>query len=247
MFPVANDRNPPSHAEVIGAGRDRRPLAQTLHRPATATVILVHGLWTPAVVCSLHAHWLAQRGYGTLRFGYPSVRRTLVENAENLRRFVAASGAGDIHLVGHSLGGLLILEMLAQADEPRVRRVVLLGTPCRGSHCAQRLAAVKGMPALLGRSIMQWLARPGDAAARLPTTVAVGVIAGTRSVGLGRVVPGLPRPNDGVVTLAETQLPGAADFLALPLAHSQLLASRSCALQIASFLDSGRFQHALAR
>jgi len=198
------------------------------------------------VVCSLHAHWLAQRGYRTLRFGYPSVRRTLAENAESLRRCVAATGASDIHLVGHSLGGLLILEMLGQAEAPRVQRVVLLGTPCLGSHCAQRLAAVKGMPALLGRSIMQWLARPSDAAARRPTTVAVGVIAGTRSVGLGRIVPELPQPNDGVVTLAETRLPNASDFLALPLAHSQLLASRSCALQIASFLDSGRFQHAPA-
>ncbi|MBN8455411.1 alpha/beta fold hydrolase [Accumulibacter sp.] len=228
-----------------GAGSCPRPGAQPPPRPP-ATVILVHGLWTPSVVCSLHAHWLAQRGYRTLRFGYPSVRRTLAENAESLRRCVAATGASDIHLVGHSLGGLLILEMLGQAEAPRVQRVVLLGTPCLGSHCAQRLAAVKGMPALLGRSIMQWLARPSDAAARRPTTVAVGVIAGTRSVGLGRIVPELPQPNDGVVTLAETRLPNASDFLALPLAHSQLLASRSCALQIASFLDSGRFQHAPA-
>jgi len=228
-----------------GAGSCPRPGAQPPPRPP-ATVILVHGLWTPSVVCSLHAHWLAQRGYRTLRFGYPSVRRTLAENAESLRRCVAATGASDIHLVGHSLGGLLILEMLGQAEAPRVQRVVLLGTPCLGSHCAQRLAAVKGMPALLGRSIMQWLARPSDAAPRRPTTVAVGVIAGTRSVGLGRIVPELPQPNDGVVTLAETRLPNASDFLALPLAHSQLLASRSCALQIASFLDSGRFQHAPA-
>lgn len=228
-----------------GAGSCPRPGAQPPPRPP-ATVILVHGLWTPSVVCSLHAHWLAQRGYRTLRFGYPSVRRTLAENAESLRRCVTATGASDIHLVGHSLGGLLILEMLGQAEAPRVQRVVLLGTPCLGSHCAQRLAAVKGMPALLGRSIMQWLARPSDAAARRPTTVAVGVIAGTRSVGLGRIVPELPQPNDGVVTLAETRLPNASDFLALPLAHSQLLASRSCALQIASFLDSGRFQHAPA-
>lgn len=87
---------------------------------------------------------------------------------------------------------------------------------------------------------------PGDGSAAAPTTAAVGVIAGTRSFGLGRVVPGVPRPNDGVVTLAETRQPGAADFLALPLAHSQLLVARSCAQQIAAFLDSGRFQHALA-
>ena len=71
----------------------------------------------------------------------------------------------------------------------------------------------------------------------------VGVLAGTRSVGLGRVVPGLPRPNDGVVAVTETRLPGAADFIALPVAHSQMLASRPCATQIAAFLETGRFLH----
>lgn len=245
MSPVVDDRDPPPHAGVTGAGHARRPAVQPLPRPSATTVILVHGLWTPSVVCSLHARWLAQRGYRTRRFGYPSVRGTLAENAEALQRFVTATPARDIHLVGHSLGGLLILEMLARTADPRLRRIVLLGTPCQGSHCARRLATVPGMPTLLGRSIMQWLARPAGWATA-PATGTVGVIAGTRSCGLGRVVPGLPRPNDGVVTLAETRLPGTADFLTLPLAHSQLLVARSCAQQIASFLDSGRFQHALA-
>jgi len=241
MFPAAADRSPAPRPD--GSGAPVHAGTPLQDGSTTATVVLVHGLWTPSAVCSLHAHWLAQRGYHTRRFGYPSVRRTLAENADSLRRFVAATPARDIHLVGHSLGGLLILEMLAQAREPRLQRVVLLGTPCQGSHCAQRLAMVPGMPALLGRSIMQWLARPKGWAVA-PVAPAVGVIAGTRSFGLGRVVPGLPRPNDGVVTLVETRLPGAADFLALPLAHSQLVVARSCALQLASFLDSGRFQHA---
>ncbi|MBL8392016.1 MAG: alpha/beta fold hydrolase [Candidatus Accumulibacter sp.] len=245
MFPVANGRNLPPHPDATGTGCALRPAVRPLPGTPAATVILVHGLWTPSAVCSLHAAWLAQRGYRTLRFGYPSVRGTLAENADRLQRFVAAARARDIYLVGHSLGGLLILEMLARTADPRLRRIVLLGTPCQGSYCAQRLAMVPGMPKLLGRSIMQWLARPAGTAAPAATP-AVGVIAGTRSVGLGRVVPGLPRPNDGVVTLAEARLPTAADFVALPLAHSQLLAARSCALQIASFLDSGRFLHALA-
>jgi pimeloyl-ACP methyl ester carboxylesterase len=245
MFSVVNDRSPPPQADAPSASDALRPAVRPLPRPPAATVILVHGLWTPSAVCSLHARWLAQRGYRTLRFGYPSVRRTLAENADSLQRFVAATPARDIHLVGHSLGGLLILEMLARVGDSRLQRVVLLGTPCQGSHCARRLAAVPGMPVLLGRSIMQWLAGPAGWTAA-PAAVAIGVIAGTRSCGLGRVVAGLPRPNDGVVTLTETRLPGAADFLTLPLAHSQLLVARSCAQQIASFLDSGRFQHALA-
>lgn len=207
------------------------------------TVILVHGLWTPAAVFMLHDHWLRRRGYRVLRFGYPSVRATLSQNAQALRHHIAATCATDIHLVGHSLGGLVILDMLRQEADPRLRRAVLLGTPCVDSHCARRLATIAGMPALLGRSIGEWLSRAPGAAVAPWRGMELGVLAGTRSVGLGRVVPGLPRPNDGVVAVAETQLPGAADFIALPLAHSEMLASRRCAIQIAAFLETGRFLH----
>jgi pimeloyl-ACP methyl ester carboxylesterase len=213
------------------------------HHCAPATVILVHGLWTPAAVLIPHGRWLRRLGYHTLRFGYPSVRATLGQNAAALRHYVAAAGGSEIHLVGHSLGGLVILDMLRQEADPRLRRVVLLGTPCNDCHCARRLLRVAGMPTLLGRSIKEWLARgPGATAAPQPA-IEVGVLAGTRSVGLGRVVPGLPRPNDGVVGLAEARLPGAADFIALPVAHSEMLASRRCAAQVAAFLQNGHFLH----
>lgn len=219
-------------------------MRDTLNSPLSpATVILVHGLWTPAAVLVPHGRWLRRSGYRALRFGYPSVRATLSQNAQALRRFVAAAGGDEIHLVGHSLGGLVILDMLRQEADPRLRRVVLLGTPCTDSHCARRLARVAGMLALLGGSIKEWLARGPGVTAAPDSAIEVGVLAGTRSVGLGRVVPGLPRPNDGVVTLAETRLPGAADHVALPVAHSEMLASRRCAAQIAAFLETGRFAH----
>jgi len=213
------------------------------HRGTPATVILVHGLWTPAAVLIPHGRWLRRLGYHALRFGYPSVRATLSQNSQALRRFITETSAANIHLVGHSLGGLVILDMLWQEADPRLRRVVLLGTPCVDSHCARRLVRVAGMPTLLGRSIKEWLSRGPGATVAPRSAIEVGVLAGTRSVGLGRVVPGLPRPNDGVVALVEARLPGAADFIALPVAHSEMLASRRCAAQVAAFLETGRFAH----
>lgn len=213
------------------------------HQNTATTVILVHGLWTPAAVLIPHGRWLRRLGYHALRFGYPSVRATLAQNAESLRHFVAAASGSEIHLVGHSLGGLVILDMLRQEADPRLRRVVLLGTPCVDSHCVRRLVRVAGMPTLLGRSINEWLARGPGATVAPQLAIEVGVLAGTRSVGLGRVVRSLPRPNDGVVTLAEARLPGAADFIALPVAHSEMLVSQRCATQVAAFLESGRFLH----
>jgi pimeloyl-ACP methyl ester carboxylesterase len=146
-----------------------------------------------------------------------------------------------LHFVGHSLGGALILTMLARQEEPRVGRVVLLGSPCGGSYCARVLQGIPVLRTILGRSIRDWLA---SALPKLPAQVPVGVLAGTRSIGLGRLVPGLPRPNDGVVAVTETRLPGSADAITLRVAHAEMLASRACAEQVVAFLHQGRFRHA---
>ena len=210
---------------------------------APELVILVHGLWTPTAVFALHGRWLERQGYRTLRFAYRSVRASFSQNVGKLMACVDEANAERIHFVGHSLGGLIVLDVLTNSADPRFGRAVLLGAPCRGSYCARRLSGVRGLPTLLGRSTMEWLSREPGAVTLGPSTVEVGVIAGTRSIGLGRIVADLPVPNDGLVALEETRLSGAADCIDLPLAHSEMLASRRCAAQIASFLKTGRFVH----
>jgi hypothetical protein len=92
---------------------------------------------------------------------------------------------------------------------------------------------------MLGRSVHDWFAAP-DPEWRLPQQL--GIVAGTAGVGLGRVVaPGLPRPNDGAVAVAETRLPGAAEHLCLPISHSGMLISGDAADCAASFFRDGYF------
>lgn len=205
------------------------------------TVVLVHGLWLHGVALFALHHWLSRSGFLVRRFSYPSVRRGLSANSQALARFVAQTDGHTVGLVGHSLGGLVILDMLAQAPDPRIRRVVLMGAPCGGSHCAAALLRWPALSLIAGRSIR-------DAGLRTcwewPAGVEVGVLAGNRSVGLGRLIPGLARPNDGAVALEETRLPGCRDTVTLPVSHSQMLFSPSCARQVAGFLNNGRFIHA---
>lgn len=205
------------------------------------TVILVHGLWLHGAVFVYYRRSLARRGFKAQTFSYASVRRGLADNAAALAVCVSGIAAQKIHLVGHSLGGLVILTMLAARPDARVHRVVLLGSPVQGSHCANALRRWPGGAAILGRSIQEWSARTPPAP---PPDVEIGVLAGTRGLGLGRLIPGLPRPNDGVVSVAETRLAGCKDAIALPLAHSQMLFSKTCIDQIATFLASGNFSHA---
>lgn len=204
------------------------------------TIILIHGLWMPSLVLLPQQRWLTKRGFAVRRLSYPSMRQGLQQNAKALSRFTASTGNGNIHLVGHSLGGLVALNMIAQYREPRVRRIVLMGSPCMGSHCASVLLRTPSLAAMVGRSLKDWLASPRP---QLPDSVEIGVLSGSRSLGLGRLIPGLPRPNDGVVSVMETRWPEAQDFITLPVSHAEMLVSHACADQVAAFLGSGHFVH----
>src|SRR5690606_32768545 len=101
-------------------------------------VVLVHGLW----MTGLELAWLRRRlkadGFETRQFRYSTVRHNLSHNAERLFRFARDIDAREMHFIGYSLGGVVTLNMLARfhAQLPP-GRVVLLGSPVRGSSAAR--------------------------------------------------------------------------------------------------------------
>lgn len=204
------------------------------------SAILVHGLWMHGLVLAPYQYWLEKQGFAVRRFSYPSWSHNLDQNAALLSRFVSDAPGRRIHLVCHSLGGLVALSMLGKHRDPRIGRLVLMGTPYADCHCGRYMAEREGLSPLLGRSIKAWLAGPRP---EVPKSVEIGIIAGTRRWGLGCVIPGLQLPNDGVVAVEETRLPEARDTIILPVSHSGMLISPLCAEQAASFLRTGRFIH----
>lgn len=202
------------------------------------TVVLVHGLWVHGLAMELQRLGLARAGYRALAYSYRSMRSSLTENADRLALYASSLRAQRVHFVGHSLGGLVILKMLARGHDGG-GRIVLEGVPYGGSRAAQALARVEIGSSLLGRSMREWLEseRPADFA-----RFEVGVIAGSGGLGLGRLIePDLPQPNDGVVTVEETRVPGMRDYIVLPVSHSSMVVSRSVTRQIAAFLRTGAF------
>ncbi len=202
-------------------------------------VIVIHGLWVHGLVMGLLTRRIRQDGFDARSYSYPTVRLTLSENAERFSRFCANLAAPRIHIVAHSMGGLVALKMLQMNRQLRCGRLILIGTPYTGSFAAQRLAQLPGGNTLLGRSIAEWLreSRP------VPDDISeIGIIAGTRGYGLGRLIaPKLPQPHDGVVTLAETEVPGVAQRIDLKVGHTEMLVSREVARQCCTFLRNGRF------
>ena len=206
---------------------------------AKEAVIVVHGLWVNSMMMRLLGYRIWRCGFDVAYFSYDSVRAALEQNAARLSRFTAALSANTVHWVGHSLGGVVILKMLEQCPEPRTGRIVLMGSPSAGSYAARALAKTAAGRWLLGRSTPLV-----ETKAALPGKYELGVIAGCRGLGLGRLMlHALPRPNDGVVTVAETHVSGMHDHIVLRLSHSGMLFSSRAAKQVCAFLKAGRFIH----
>ena len=207
--------------------------------PSLDTVVLVHGLWVHGIAMALMRRRIAHQGFRALVYSYPSMRLTLAENAERLARYCRELDAPHVSLVGHSLGGLIVLRMLEYGPEFTPGRIVLTGAPVSESFAAQRLARLPGGRAALGRSLPEWLESRRPA---LDRRLEIGVIAGRLPVGIGRLVaPDLPAPSDGVVSVAETRLPAMRDHVVLNVSHSGMLVSREVAHQICAFLRTGAF------
>jgi pimeloyl-ACP methyl ester carboxylesterase len=184
---------------------------------------------------------LARLGFRASAFSYASTRLSLDEIASRLAHAIVAMQTPNVHLIAHSLGGLVVLNMLALHPDLPIGRVVLMGTPCSGSRTAQQLARTKTGRAMMGEAILQWRPERGVAAVR---SFEVGMIAGTVPLGLGRLFARLSAPHDGAVCVDETHLPGLRDHLTMPVSHSALLVSARVARQIVHFLEHGHFARA---
>ncbi len=180
---------------------------------------------------------LSREGYAPQVFRYPSMHASLPDViaalAGRLRSF------DEIHVVGHSLGGVIAFETLAAHADLPPGRAVLMGAPIRGSRAARAVANHWYGPPMLGPLALAELARERDCRWRLPREI--GVIAGSRSAGLGRVFADLPQPNDGTVCVDETELPGATARVIHEVSHTGMLASAAVARFVARFLQCGRF------
>lgn len=203
-----------------------------------ASVVLIHGIWMTGVDMLILKLRLRSAGFDPYVFRYPSLRRAPAQNAERLRVFVEGVPGDVVHFVGHSLGGLVLLQLFANDPPSRPGRVVLLASPVRGSAAAGAYASMPLLRPFLGRSL------PGGLAGDGPTWTAdreLGTIAGTQGIGMGRLTGRLPRPNDGTVAVEETRIEGAADTLLVPHSHVGVLGSKRVADAVATFLREGRF------
>ena len=119
----------------------------------TRPVLLVHGFAGTKSSWSLVAHTLSARGLTVEAMSYPPLGTSVEQLAERLvaevERILCRTGADKVHLVGHSLGGVVIAQAIADRRlSGRVDTVITLGSPFGGSPWAGVLPFVEIVRAL---------------------------------------------------------------------------------------------------
>ena len=183
------------------------------------------------------ARRLRQRGFAPSIFSYSTLWRAPGLAMERLAMRLYSFGDRPVHVVAHSLGGLIAAETMSRYQGLPAGRLVCMGSPIAGSAAARGLAT-RRLGLVSGRSGA--LLRGGLIA--LPPRREIGMIAGAKSVGLGRMFSTLDGLNDGTVAVWETRLPGLADHAVVQSSHSGLVFSRQVAELVGNFLEGGKFR-----
>ncbi len=191
------------------------------------------------------ARALEGEGYLVLNPGYPSRKadvRTLAQQSitQALATF-RRTGCTRLHVVTHSMGGILLRAFLAEEEVAELGHVVMLAPPNGGSELVDRLRHLPGFAWFNGPAGLELGTGTDGLPGQLgPAAFSVGIIAGSRCRDpfLSRL---LPRPNDGKVSVERTRLAGMRDFLELPYGHTFLMNRPEIISQTVHFLKKGFF------
>lgn len=208
-------------------------------------VVLVHGLWRSSFAMrSIESH-LSEQGFLTVSISYPSTSYDIPQLADSFLSTGVASckeqGAGKVHIVSHSMGGIVARYYLQENALPEGSHVVMLSPPNQGSELSEKF----------GNSWWyQWIVGPagssltksdlGIIAKLKPVDEKVGVIAAFRNWSLWPE-SWLPKPNDGTVSVESMQLNEMSDFILVEAGHAMMRFNQEVLDQVRYFLSFGQF------
>ena len=208
-------------------------------------VLCVHGYFRSKDSMRPMVRALANEGFEAHGVNYPSTRQALSAHADQIELLLnRAQGVRHVSFVTHSMGGIVVRTLLGRTEaswRERIRphRLVMIGTPNKGAHMAERVSQVPSADLFVGPAMSQ-LSR--DQASEIPLpTIPFGTIAGVRGDGRG-FNPLLDGEDDMTVSLESAHLDGAEDTLTVPFGlHTVLMVQPSVVAATIRYLQTGRF------
>jgi pimeloyl-ACP methyl ester carboxylesterase len=210
-------------------------------------VVLLHGLWRGWHAMEPLARVLDQQGFSTLNLPYPSVRLPVPALVPRVRREIERfAGDRPVHLVTHSLGGIIARAMIAESLSWNMGRLVMLAPPNGGSEIvdwSKRHRMVHWLLGPAGRS----LGKDGLPASLppLPENLEAAVIMGRRgAIPFFRKL--LDDENDGIVSAGQGKLPGLRGFAVVDADHTFIQLHPDAVRMSVEFLRDGIWQETVS-
>ena len=205
--------------------------------PEKETVVLLHGMGRSRASLWILEQRLKRAGYLTLNFPYSSKAESIDALSETLRSFLEDNVTTiRYHLVGHSLGNIIVRNGFKGAYRDGLTRVVMLAPPNGPARLAKAFKNLGIYRFLTGDSGQKLASEAFYKELPVPS-VPFGVIAGDRGQRLT-----FDEANDSIVAVENTKLEGMADWILLHHAHTFIMNSEDTAQQCIHFLHHGRFK-----
>ncbi len=205
-------------------------------------VVLLHGLGKSKSSMWLLQSRLENAGFLVRAIGYHSLDRgpeqILLDVTKQINNIHVDSNQ-TVHFVGHSLGGLLIRAYLDSVKVHSLGRVVLIGSPSKGTPFVDHFRDE------------WWMKLAGPTANALGTDeksfprklhtpyYPIGIIAGVSNIISNEQF--IPGEDDGVVPVESTKIEGMTDFIKIETSHSMMNYNETVAEQTIEFLKHGKF------
>jgi pimeloyl-ACP methyl ester carboxylesterase len=207
-------------------------------------IVLLHGIFRTHRSMGRLARFLERNGFAVLNLGYPSTKypiEMLVDIVHPRIENFTESITGQLHFVSYSMGGLLMRAYLCKYRPSHLGRVVMIGTPNKGSEVADFLKSMKLYRWLYGPAGQQLITDQAAFAHCLgKVDYELGVIAGNRPIDpiSSRIIG---KPNDGKVSIDSTMLEGMKDHIVIPSSHTFFPSNKATWHQVLLFFRNGEF------